>query len=61
MLTVMLTIFFDFTLQEVQLSQRGRAMHRVIGYFAKSVKVTDRHSTSFEVTPLNWACGSPYQ
>jgi len=30
--------------QEAQLSQRGRAMLRVIEYFAKSLKITHRHS-----------------
>jgi len=33
-----------FTKQEAQLSQRDRAMFRVSEYFAKSLKLTQRHS-----------------
>jgi len=38
--------------QQAQLSQRDRAMHRVIEYFD--------NSTSVEMTQLSLACVSPY-
>jgi len=36
--------------QEAQLSQRGRAMLRVIEYFAKSLKVIQRYSSRTRVS-----------
>jgi len=35
---------YSLVQQEAQLSQRGRAMLRVIEYFAKSLKVSQGHS-----------------
>jgi len=43
--------------QEAQLSQTDRAMLRLIKYFTKSLKITQ---TSFVITPVSWAYGSPY-
>ena len=37
-------IYKHLTKQEAQLSQRDRAMLRIIEYFAKSLKLTQRHS-----------------
>jgi len=34
----------NITGQEIQLSQRGRAMLHVVEYFAKSLKLTQVHS-----------------
>jgi len=44
--SVRYTVCYDDTIsrQEAQLLQRGRAMLRVIEYFAKSLKVTQGHS-----------------
>ena len=39
--------------------QRGCAMLRVIECF-KSLKITQDHSRSFEMTPLNIGCVDPY-
>ena len=45
---------------DAQLSQRDLATLRVTEYFAKSLKITQDHSRSFEITLLNRACVSPY-
>jgi len=38
------SVCLSVSVQEAQLSQRGRAMLRVIEYFAMSLKVTQGHS-----------------
>jgi len=43
------------SLQEAQLSQRDRVMLRVIEYSAKSLKVTQLDSRSFEMTLMSRA------
>jgi len=47
----------DLLEEEAQLSQRGRAMLRVIESFANSL---EGRSRSFKMTPLSRACVSPY-